>query len=162
MTPEQAVECAEIITSLYPNTAGKTAVVNAYARQLAPFPYRFVGEVLSQFPSRYDGEFCPTVHEIFDALAWRYKALVNDAVRQEADRIYPLRYTTGDDEHRKHFVIIASAKCFQKLGTHECMAALRAGIRPSEYVEKNKPSALGPREGGPIDPPHWAKRGLEP
>lgn len=158
MTPEQSIECAELITSVYPNTAGKTAVVNAYARQLAPYPYRFVGEVLTAMPARHEGDFCPSIHEIFDAMATRYQALVTDAVRQEAARVYPLRYNAGDTEHEQHFIVHAVTKCLAGVGAHVCMRALLGGTRPVEYVDRNKPSALGPRDGGPIDPPHWANR----
>lgn len=154
MTPEQSIECAEIITGVYPNTSGKTSVVNAYARQLVPYPYRFVGEVVTAMPARYEGEFCPTVREILDAMVDRYKRLVQTALHDEAKRVYLTRYNSGDANHEFGFVLqFAEHAGIGDISDETALTGLRDGVRPADYVSRFCRCKIAPREGGPIDPP---------
>jgi hypothetical protein len=154
MTREQSIECAQLITALYANTAGKRDVVNSYAKFLEPYPYRFTGETLVKMPEKHEGEFCPSLREILDAMCDRYRAMVRAALSAEAKRAYRTRYIPGDESHEIGFVLkYVSFAGLDGMSQDTCLNALRRDELPSEFVQRNSNIIVRPRDGGPIHPP---------
>lgn len=154
MNFDQGLECAELICSAYPNTAGRTAVINAYAKQLMTYPYEFTGPVLLELPGKHEGQFCPSIPEIQDALIRRYVLFYWAAVTVLAEREYALRYLPGNDDHRTTWLEWYRTKVNSGLNPERetVLRCLREEVIPSVYLERiHRP--LGPREGGPIAPP---------
>lgn len=156
MNEEQAHECAVRICSAYPHTAGKEAVINAYAIQMLPYPYRFVFETLVELPGKHDSAFCPTMPEIVDAMTGRFVEHFRDAVRLQAEAVYPTRYLEGDDEHRARFVEWYCDKV--PVPNREMVVrCLRHDVPPIRYLQQVH-TPLPPRDGGPLPPPERKDR----
>lgn len=143
-----------MICSVYPNTAGKEGVIKAYSEQLAPFPFKFTGAVLSTLPAKHKSQFCPSIPEILDAMVEYYVESYRKSVTALALRVYPTRYIEGDDEHRASFVDWYRQRVNdgRDPDRETVLRALRDGVKPRGYLERiHRP--LGPRDGGPIPTP---------
>ncbi len=159
MNPEQAQECAELICNSYPNTAGKTAVVNAYAKQLAAYSYKFTAATLLELPGKHQSQFCPSIPEIQDALIRRYVIHFWAAVKELASQEYAVRYQPGNDHHRSTWIDWYREKVngANDPDKETVLRCLRERVTPRSLLEKiHRP--LGPRPGGPMVPPERKSR----
>jgi hypothetical protein len=159
MTPEQAQECAELICNAYPNTAGKMPVINAYAKQLAGYSYKFTAATLLELPSQRPGEFCPSISDIQDALVQRYVKHFWLAARTLAALVYQGRYLPGNDDHLAAWLDWYREKVNQGRDPERgiVLRCLREQIPPKQLLQQlHRP--LPPREGGPMPPPERRDR----
>ena len=154
MTREQSVECAQLITALYANTAGKRDVVNSYAKFLEPYPYQFTGETLAKMPENHESEFCPSLRDILQSMCESYWSMVRAALTADAQRAYRTRYIPGDESHEVGFVMhYVGHAGIGEMSQSACLDALRRGELPTEFVSRNRAITVHPRVGGPIPPP---------
>lgn len=159
MNEQQAQECAELICNAYPNTAGKVAVINAYAKQLAPYTYKFTAATLLELPGKHEGQFCPSIQEIQTALVRRYVTLFWAEVRALAVRVYATRYLPGNAHHEQAWVTwyVEKVRGLLDPDRDAVLRCLRERETPRALLLRiHRP--LGPRDGGPIPPPERKSR----
>ncbi len=157
MNAQESVAAASLICSVYPNTAGRADVIDAYSTQLLPFPYEFTVRALIDLPGKHDTAFCPSIQEIHAALVSQFQTDFAAAVDVLAWEVYPTRYLEGDDEHRAHFVEWYRQRVGPPPGRDILLHALRSNVTAAELLARlHRP--LPPREGGPIPPPERKDR----
>lgn len=147
-------EAASLICNVYPNTAGKPQVIEAYARQLAPYPYQLLGEVATLLPATHLSEFCPTIPDILGAMVGLYRSKIYTELTGHIARVYRTRYIAGDEKHERGFASKFREQAqLDTLDDRDLLRAIRDHVRPIEYVVKHSKCRIEPRVGGPIQPP---------